>query len=609
VYGLLRLLPGPPAALPDCGIAPVFAAPELALGARGFERPRVLRRGERVVALAGDLDDGSGDPRGGERSLETLHDLWARDRLAAGLASFRGSFLLAACDLRARRLWLAGDRHGTRGLHFGRRSGELLFAPGLAPFRAAGFEPDPDPGLALELLSLGYLLSRRTWLRGVAPLPPGVLVRLDAAGEEATRFWQWRSEPAPGPAPDEGEAARELGRRLVAAVERRARGAARLVVPLSGGLDSRALLAALLELRPAREIETWTFGSPGTWDFELGRRVARSAGTRHTSLDLAREPLREQDLLRQARECDGAVELVQQVPLPAWEGAGASGTRVLVGFMGDPLMGSKLDPADLALAGHPAAREEELALRLLGRHLVAPEAAVAPLLRLDEKEAKARLLAAVQAAGRGLEADDAASFHEAWDIANRQPRYVRPCVFPLPERFDYRAPFLDADLVELLRTAPRAFRLGSRLYRRALCERFPRLFSLPTKNERGLALQPGALARLRRRAGGRALRALEAGTRGRIAALRWQRERARRRAVNYLDWSRVLRGDSPNAQLLLGCLERLARQPLVDGRALLERWREHRAGRADHARLLLGAVSLELALRAFAAGEPEEGAR
>lgn len=34
------------------------------------------------------------------------------------------------------------------------------------------------------------------------------------------------------------------------------------VIPLSGGLDSRAILAALLKFTPASHIKTYTFGTP-----------------------------------------------------------------------------------------------------------------------------------------------------------------------------------------------------------------------------------------------------------------------------------------------------------------------------------------------------------
>ncbi len=54
------------------------------------------------------------------------------------------------------------------------------------------------------------------------------------------------------------------------------------VVPLSGGLDSRLVLATLLELLPAKDIHCYTYGFEGHLDYEIAPLVARRAGVSHT---------------------------------------------------------------------------------------------------------------------------------------------------------------------------------------------------------------------------------------------------------------------------------------------------------------------------------------
>ncbi len=58
------------------------------------------------------------------------------------------------------------------------------------------------------------------------------------------------------------------------------------LVPISGGLDSRAILGALLLHKNAGDIYTYTFGSPNTLDFEIGNKIAKVIGTRHTAYNL-----------------------------------------------------------------------------------------------------------------------------------------------------------------------------------------------------------------------------------------------------------------------------------------------------------------------------------
>lgn len=54
-----------------------------------------------------------------------------------------------------------------------------------------------------------------------------------------------------------------------------------VIVPLSGGLDSRLVLATLLELLPASEIYCYTYGFREHLDFEIAPLVARAAGVHH----------------------------------------------------------------------------------------------------------------------------------------------------------------------------------------------------------------------------------------------------------------------------------------------------------------------------------------
>ncbi len=53
------------------------------------------------------------------------------------------------------------------------------------------------------------------------------------------------------------------------------------VVPISGGMDSRAILASLLHFTNASDIHTYTFGTPGTYDFEIGNLIGKKLGTKH----------------------------------------------------------------------------------------------------------------------------------------------------------------------------------------------------------------------------------------------------------------------------------------------------------------------------------------
>ena len=58
------------------------------------------------------------------------------------------------------------------------------------------------------------------------------------------------------------------------------------IIPLSGGVDSRAILAALIERVDKSKITTITFGVPGQLDYDIGVRVAKEAQVKNISIDL-----------------------------------------------------------------------------------------------------------------------------------------------------------------------------------------------------------------------------------------------------------------------------------------------------------------------------------
>ena len=58
------------------------------------------------------------------------------------------------------------------------------------------------------------------------------------------------------------------------------------IVPLSGGFDSRGILASLIDAGLQEQIIAVSFGTPGSWDYELGRGLASKFSIHHRGLNL-----------------------------------------------------------------------------------------------------------------------------------------------------------------------------------------------------------------------------------------------------------------------------------------------------------------------------------
>jgi asparagine synthetase B (glutamine-hydrolysing) len=148
----------------------------------------------------------------------------------------------------------------------------------------AGRRTDFDPVSLADLLVSQYVTFPYTTRRGVLQLDPASLteVRTDR-GDVRPRdvhteaFWQPR-EPAARDVPSARELEAELESTLRAAAEDVVRGASRTALTLSGGLDSRLVLASLTGERLAGAI---TYATRENRELDVARRVAEAAGVPH----------------------------------------------------------------------------------------------------------------------------------------------------------------------------------------------------------------------------------------------------------------------------------------------------------------------------------------
>ena len=342
-------------------------------------------------------------------------------------------------------------------------------------------------------------------------------------------------------------------------------------IPLSGGLDSRALLAAAMEAGAV--VETLTFGMPGTMDYEYGNRVARTVGCRHQTLNLL-DHLPDTSALVETVRTGGAWTytfdayfnrlLTRQM---------GHAPAVLHGFVGDPVAGSHYHPDApddaRAVTAFVDAQQYSRALRL-----TRPEDD--PTTWLPPMDAISNV--------SGLTA------YEQLDFCLRQTGAIRPIV--IDPTVDVRTPFTHPDWLALMFAAPAHWRRGCRLYEAALVQRWPELFKLPTKNHLGLGLSTSTFMRKLHvqfcRVSGRASRAL-----GRQSWLQRTRH-------NYIDFARAF--------LEPGVLRELARENLADLEARgVVPWlaptrllSEHMDGSKNYERELQLLIGLEINLKAVA---------
>jgi hypothetical protein len=363
----------------------------------------------------------------------------------------------------------------------------------------------------------------------------------------------------------------EIGtRRLLEAVERQFVAHDDHLVLLSGGLDSRAILAALLRFTEAKNCATCTFGTPGTHDFDIGNMIARRLGTRHVSLPLTSHRFALDDLLDASRRSGRQTLLFYQAPLQELDRR-FGGCRCWSGFMGDPSTGSHLPE-------HPARDLTSAKNSFIRRNTFVRSMRLTRCTDLD--------LFPLIDGGTETHLGQPLTLEEQLDFRNRQVKYTAPHV--LAHGFRYATPFLDPDWLGFILSVNDALRYDQRLYKRILLRAFPELFALPTKTHDGYGLDVSPWRR--------ALGTLGYRTTCKLARIvgPWRPGRH----LNYLDFDEELRHRRDLQEIVSGCLADLRRRGIVDWVDSRCVWERHMDRRGNHADALLVLASLEIHLKA-----------
>jgi asparagine synthase (glutamine-hydrolysing) len=146
-----------------------------------------------------------------------------------------------------------------------------------------------DPVGLSQFLACGCTLGEVSLFHGIRVLPPGTVLKFARRKPPQSRKYFERSMwEGMKPIPDR-EFVEELGRRLETAVTRHATQDPSVAVSLTGGLDSRMIMACLKV--PDGAVPCYTFGSMyrETYDVRVAARVARQCGQPHQALILGQE--------------------------------------------------------------------------------------------------------------------------------------------------------------------------------------------------------------------------------------------------------------------------------------------------------------------------------
>jgi asparagine synthase (glutamine-hydrolysing) len=212
--------------------------------------------------------------------LELIHEGFMRGDWKI-LRRAEGTFCAANYQPDSATLYLIADKLGIRPLYYWANEDYFAFASALRilenlPLIARQI----DLRAVTEIVALGAPLGARTPCENISVLKSAEILQVTDRKISRHCYWRW----------DEIEPSRSLERthlkevyeRFQTAVARRVGKNRTTVAYLSGGLDSRCVVAALVD--HGVRVHTFNFARPGTQDQIFGNSFAREIGTVHEAI-------------------------------------------------------------------------------------------------------------------------------------------------------------------------------------------------------------------------------------------------------------------------------------------------------------------------------------
>ncbi len=290
-----------------------------------------IYNGDEVAAtrgLPGGLDD-----------LALMAALYKQDSDFGFLRQLDGFYTAVVYDAGLCTVSLMTDRFGLRYLYWSIVNGGLVWGSETKVVLALpGYKPRVNSQAAKELVRAGTIFEDHCLFDGVHLLAPGTVQTHDLNTREVRshQYWWWTDLPPVNHRMDVREAAEEMGRLFCPAVER-ASAEPRINLELSGGLDSRAIFAAIPD---GHEIHAYTAGRHGCDDILIaGKVVRRRPGAAHHIFEIDGTEWVTPPTVHEIWEQDGHVTLLQIIGSVPKQANREENFLRLNGLGGDTLLG------------------------------------------------------------------------------------------------------------------------------------------------------------------------------------------------------------------------------------------------------------------------------
>lgn len=204
---------------------------------------------------------------------ELLFEAYSDQALEQFLNKLDGYFNAVIYDSGLKKVFLISDRYGMRMLYYYFKDGRFAFSGEVKGLLGLDFVDSSIDSEQLDcFMDLGYLLEDNTWHKHIKLIKPSTIMEFDISSQTLTQKYYWKWSQIKQQNITFEKAVDRLGELFLKAVEKRFDPNDKVGVALSGGLDSRAIFAALNRLYPKFDGYAFTFGIPKCDDITIAKQ-------------------------------------------------------------------------------------------------------------------------------------------------------------------------------------------------------------------------------------------------------------------------------------------------------------------------------------------------
>lgn len=195
-----------------------------------------------------------------------------------------GSFIFAILNLIENKIYIFNDRYGLRPLYYYNKDNCFIFASETKAFlKYPDFKKELDHRTIVDWFAFGQVIGDRTFFEDIKAISNASIIVYDGINLSIKKYWDYKYEP------DYNKSEDEFVDELVAAFKKAAKirmqDDYKYGLALSGGLDSRVVLASIDESK-MDDILSFTFGPYNCDEVKIAKKVAKVAKTKIRVADI-----------------------------------------------------------------------------------------------------------------------------------------------------------------------------------------------------------------------------------------------------------------------------------------------------------------------------------